>query len=92
MNLPHFIESEGQLDELLTAPSTALVEVMRSLADPLVILGAGGKMGPSLALLACRAAQQAQSQIRIIAVSRFSDPDSRLELEKGESKRTLPTF
>jgi len=83
MNLPNFIESEDQLDELLTTPSTALVEVVRTLADPLIILGAGGKMGPSLALLARRAAQQVQSHIRIIAVSRFSDPNSRLELEKG---------
>lgn len=83
MNLPERIECETQLDELLTTPSTALVEVFRTLADPLIILGAGGKMGPSLALLARRAAQQAQSQVRIVAASRFSDPDSRAELEKG---------
>lgn len=83
MNLPNRIESETQLDELLTTPSTALIELFRTLSDPLIILGAGGKMGPSLALLARHAAQQAQSQIRIVAVSRFSDPDSRAELEKG---------
>ncbi len=83
MNLPQFIESEVQLDELLSTPSAALVEVVGSLVDPLIILGAGGKMGPSLALLARRAAQQAKSQIRIIAVSRFSDAEARAELEEG---------
>src|SRR5581483_2401203 len=43
------------------------------LAGDLLILGAGGKMGPSLARLARRAAALARTSPRIIAVSRFSD-------------------
>ena len=39
----------------------------------LLILGAGGKMGPSLAQLARRAADRAGVSKRIVAVSRFSD-------------------
>jgi nucleoside-diphosphate-sugar epimerase len=38
-----------------------------------VILGAGGKMGPTLALLAKRAAEAAKHRLEIIAVSRFRD-------------------
>jgi nucleoside-diphosphate-sugar epimerase len=50
-----------------------LVEFIRTLESPLVILGAGGKMGPSLAVLARRAADEASHPLRIIAVSRFSN-------------------
>lgn len=77
MQLPELIESESQLDDLLTTPSPALVESFKSLADPLLILGAGGKMGPTLAVLAARAAKLAGSAVRVIAASRFSDALSR---------------
>jgi hypothetical protein len=46
---------------------------MAELEGDLLILGAGGKMGPSLANLARRAADQAKVKKRIIAVSRFAD-------------------
>lgn len=82
MQLPDLIESEAQLDDLLTTPSPALVESFKSLADPLLILGAGGKMGPTLAVLAACAAEQAQSDVRVIAASRFSDESARDYLHK----------
>ena len=46
---------------------------MRALPGDLMILGAGGKMGPSLARLAQRACRQGGLAKRIIAVARFSD-------------------
>ncbi len=46
---------------------------MKAMDGDLLILGAGGKMGPSLAQRARRAADQAGVSKRIIAVSRFSD-------------------
>jgi len=67
------IDSESQLDELLTRPSPALVEFISSVSSPLVILGAGGKMGPTLAVLAKRAADAAHHPLDVIAVSRFGD-------------------
>lgn len=79
--LPEVIENEETLDELLTRPRPALVQFMASVRSPLVILGAGGKMGPSLALLACRAAEAARHPLEIIAVSRFSDPIARRWLD-----------
>jgi nucleoside-diphosphate-sugar epimerase len=72
-DLPACIESEGQLEDLLTRPSLALQDFVRRLASPLLILGAGGKMGPTLALLAKRAAEAAQVSLEILAVSRFAD-------------------
>lgn len=66
--------TEQELDQLLTTPSAALVEDMRRLEGDIMVLGAGGKMGPTLCLLAKRAAEQAGVEKQVIAVSRFSDP------------------
>jgi hypothetical protein len=79
--LPERIESEEALDELLTRPRPELVEFVRSLRSPIVILGAGGKMGPSLAVLARRAAEKAGHALDVIAASRFSDDRARQWLE-----------
>ena len=58
-----------------------LVEFIRSLASPLVILGAGGKMGPTLAVLARRAAELADYPLEVIGVSRFTNASSKQWLE-----------
>jgi nucleoside-diphosphate-sugar epimerase len=69
-----------ELEERLSRPTAADVSAMAALDGDLLILGAGGKMGPSLALLARRAADQAQANKRIIAVSRFADESLRSQL------------
>ena len=66
--------TEEKLDALLTTPSAALIEDMKKLKGDIMILGAGGKMGPTLAVLAKNAATAAGTDRRVIAVSRFSDP------------------
>jgi nucleoside-diphosphate-sugar epimerase len=77
--LPKVIETEAQLDEVLTRPGALLVKFIKSVPSPLLILGAGGKMGPTLAVLARRAA--ARHPLDVIAVSRFRDPAARAWLE-----------
>jgi len=79
--LPQVIETEESLDEFLTRPRPELVQFIRGIHGPLVILGAGGKMGPTLALLARRAAEQAGHNLEILAVSRFADAAARNWLE-----------
>lgn len=86
--LPDSIGSETELEEVLTRPRPALVESVRGLASPLVLLGAGGKLGPTLALLARRAAEAAHHRLEVIAVSRFSNGATRLWLE-AHGIRTL---
>lgn len=81
VTLPEYINTETELEELLTRPRARLVAFIRSVASPLLILGAGGKMGPTFALLARRAALAANHPLDIIAVSRFTDPASRNKLE-----------
>jgi nucleoside-diphosphate-sugar epimerase len=100
--LPERIETEPDLDDLLTRPRPVLTEFIRSVRSPLLILGAGGKMGPTLAVLARRAAQQAGHTLDILTVSRFSCERSRCWLEErgvrtascdlmdGESLKQLP--
>jgi nucleoside-diphosphate-sugar epimerase len=64
------ITSIGQLEDELSRPSEADVECLRRLDGDILILGASGKMGPSLAQLCRRAADAAGSARRVIAVSR----------------------
>ncbi len=72
--LPERIDSEQQLEEVLTLPSPRLIEFVKTLASPLLILGAGGKMGPTLAVLVKKAAAVSNHPMHVIAASRFSEP------------------
>ena len=81
-SLPKVVENEEQLDDVLTRPRTCLVEFVKTLQSPLLILGAGGKMGPSLAVLCRRAADAAGHKLEIIAVSRYSNAAIRPRLEE----------
>ncbi len=67
-DLPARIEDVEQLDDLLTTPGPALIADLASLEGDLLVLGVGGKMGPTLACLAKRAAPAK----RVIGVARFS--------------------
>ena len=72
--LPPVVEDEPQLEELLARPSAADVEFARSLQGDVIVLGAGGKMGPSLARRIRRSLEQAGVARRVLAVARFSEP------------------
>ncbi len=63
-----------ELEDRLSQPSERAVEVLGELEGDLMVLGVGGKMGPTLARMAVRASQQAGRPRRVIGVSRFSDP------------------
>ncbi len=67
------ISTVEQLEADLATPSSALVADMRTVEGDLLLLGAGGKMGPSLAMLARNALDEAGNSAKVIAVSRFSD-------------------
>jgi nucleoside-diphosphate-sugar epimerase len=77
-DLPRRIESVAELDELLSRPSAGVVEDLGRVGGDVLVLGAGGKMGPTLARMARRAAPRK----RIIAVARFSEPGLREALAR----------
>ena len=75
--LPERFADEAQLEDVMTTPAPALVDALKEVPGDLLILGIGGKMGPTLARLARRAAPGK----RIIGVSRFSEAGLRPKLE-----------
>lgn len=72
--------TEAELEERLSRPTEADIAHAAALEGDLLVLGAGGKMGPSLVALAKRAAIGAGRNTRVIAVSR-----SGVEAESIES-------
>ncbi len=70
-----------QLEQELLKPSDRLIADMYKIEGDIMLLGVGGKMGPSMAMLAKAALDQAGIKKRIIGVSRFSDASAREELE-----------
>jgi len=75
--LPQRIEDEAALEELLSRPSQALIDDFAKLDGDIILLGAAGKIGPTLARLAKRAAPRK----RIVGVARFSSPGVRKRIE-----------
>jgi len=67
--LPETIVDIAALDELLCRPSQALIDDLARVGGDVMILGVGGKMGPTLAGLA----KAALPERRIIGVARFSE-------------------
>lgn len=66
------IHDVEQLEELLSEPSPVAIESMARLDGDLILLGVGGKMGPTLARMARRASDAAGESRRIIGVARFT--------------------
>lgn len=66
------VRNVEDLEDLLSTPTVPTVEAMRKLEGDLVVLGIGGKMGPTLARMAKRASEQAGVSRRVIGVSRCS--------------------
>ncbi|HSS83641.1 MAG TPA: NAD-dependent epimerase/dehydratase family protein, partial [Reyranella sp.] len=73
MTLPARFESVEAGEDFMTTPSPELVAEMETLDGDILVLGVGGKMGPTLARLAKRAAPSK----RVMGVARFSEPGVR---------------
>jgi nucleoside-diphosphate-sugar epimerase len=66
------------LEDFMSQPSAALIDDLASVPGDIMVLGVGGKMGPTLARMAKRAAPGK----RVIGVARFSDPSLARQLER----------
>jgi hypothetical protein len=67
----------------LLEPSPALLSDIAKIDGDILILGVGGKMGPALAKLAKQSVDLAKVDIKIIGVSRFSEPGLQDDLENS---------
>jgi nucleoside-diphosphate-sugar epimerase len=97
---PENIAGVEALEERLSRPDDEVVSDLGRLDGDILVLGAGGKMGPTLARMAKRAAPEKT----VVAVARFSDPSvddalrahgvetMRADLLEREEVARLPRF
>jgi nucleoside-diphosphate-sugar epimerase len=79
MTLPARFDSVEAVEDFMTTPSEALIADLARIPGDIMVLGVGGKMGPTLARLAKRAAPGK----RVMGVARFSEPGVREALVKA---------
>ena len=77
------IDSENELNRQLTQPSEADIAFAGRLRGDTMVLGAGGKMGPTLAQRLLAALRAAGRDSRVIAVSRFQSDGAAEELRQA---------
>src|SRR5262249_56094886 len=75
--LPPRSENPDELDDFPPRPTRALAADLATIDGDIIVLGVGGKMGPTLARLARNAAPDK----RVIGVARFSEVGLRQRLE-----------
>jgi nucleoside-diphosphate-sugar epimerase len=75
--LPDRFESVAALENFMTEPTSALIEDLARVPGDILVLGAAGKMGPTLARMAKRAAPGK----RVVGVARFTDPAVRAAVD-----------
>lgn len=72
-----------ELDDALSRPTPGVLDDLRSLEGDVMVLGAGGKMGPTLARMARRGLDEiGHKHRRVIAVSRFSSASAAQGLQR----------
>ena len=83
------IDSIQELENELSRPTLGVLETLRALPGDIVVLGAGGKMGPTLSRMARRGLDEiGHTHRRVIAVSRFSSSTAARELQ-GHGVETI---
>jgi len=75
------IQEVSELEELLSEPTDGTIRALAALDGDILVLGVGGKMGPTLARMAKRASEIAGAKRRVIGVSRFSSPALEQQLQ-----------
>ena len=75
------ISTEKELEELLSRPYPEDVELAGRLDGDVLVLGAGGKMGPTLVQRIVRSVEEAGAGVTVYAASRFSNEDKRRRLD-----------
>ena len=87
LELPPVPSNDRELDALLSAPSAATIRALVQCPGDIVVLGAGGKMGPTLARMLRESASAATAEDgvprRVSAVSRFSSSSAEQALREA---------
>src|SRR5256885_10880116 len=75
------IRDTAELEDLLSEPTEAVIQALGTLQGDIVVLGVGGKMGPTLARMAKRASELSGTSRPVTGVSRFSSAKLQQRLE-----------
>ena len=76
------IHTLPELETCLSEPTPGLLDTLAQTPGDLLVLGVGGKMGPTLARMARRALTQLGRKDRVLGVARFSSPELPAELAR----------
>lgn len=74
----------SELEDVLSEPTPAVLRFFNEQPGDVIVLGAAGKMGPTLARMARRGLDEAGVEGRVIGVSRFSNIDEKRKLESWD--------
>lgn len=78
------IQTTGDLDDALSEPGDGVLRMLTQVQGDVIVLGAGGKMGPTLARMVRRGFNTiGQPSRRVVAVSRFSSPEAAHSLQQS---------
>jgi nucleoside-diphosphate-sugar epimerase len=79
----HSPKTDHEIEDLLSQPTPGVIATVKALDGDFMVLGVGGKMGTSLAVMLRRALDAAgKPSAKVYGVSRFSRAEARAELEK----------
>lgn len=81
MATPFSVYTDQEVEDILSIPQPETVELMKRLDGDIMILGIGGKMGPTLGRIISRAIEKAGVSKTLYGVSRFSDESKKKRME-----------
>ena len=74
--------NDHDIEQLLSQPTPGVVDAVKRLEGDFMVLGVGGKMGTTTAVMMRRALDAAGKKAKVYGVSRFSRPEAKTELEQ----------
>ena len=80
--MPRTPPNDHEIEQLLSQPTPGAVATVKALDGDYMVLGVGGKMGTSTAVMLRRALDAAGKTAKVYGVSRFSRPEAKRELEE----------
>ena len=75
------LQTDQDIEQLLSQPTPGAIAAVEALDGDYMVLGVGGKMGTSLAVMIRRALDAAGKEAKVYGVSRFSRPEAKTDLE-----------
>ena len=75
-------QTDQDIEQLLSQPTAGAIAAVKGLDGDYMVLGVGGKMGTSLAVMLRRALDAAGKSATVYGVSRFSRPEAKADLEQ----------